>query len=244
MKMRYLGPLKAVHGALWSDPSLQSSLRAPRGARAPQTSRARLGRGRTGPRRPSAGFGRGGSASVGHLLGVVDRAEHHVGAPRGRSVRRNAAAVIGGRETLRIAPEPFVVGPAEPRTDLQPLRRRPEPDRRLRRCRPRQRRPRRREAGCLHAEPHRGERSRESAAQHSFAAPARAGASSSDGHAASGSPTHMQGSGDGRSSYAHASTGSRGHQKLVSAWTPIFASFPRDDARTRSRSDCCVEMWV
>jgi len=59
VEIRCFGPLNAVHGTLCSDPSLQSSVRDPRGARAPQTPRAKPRRGRTGPRRPSAGFGRG-----------------------------------------------------------------------------------------------------------------------------------------------------------------------------------------
>ena len=31
MKMGYLGPLEAVHGALWSDPSLQATFGTPEG---------------------------------------------------------------------------------------------------------------------------------------------------------------------------------------------------------------------
>ena len=50
------------------------------------------------------------SASVGHLLGVGDGVDRHAGALLCRTARRNTVAVIGRRETLRLAPKSFVFG--------------------------------------------------------------------------------------------------------------------------------------
>ena len=80
MEIRCFGPLNAVHGTLCSNLALRRSRRDPRRAHVPQAPRAKPRHGRTGPRRPSAGFGQGGSARAGRLAVADDRVELRAGA--------------------------------------------------------------------------------------------------------------------------------------------------------------------